>query len=414
MDIIKVVTAGSVDDGKSTLIGRLLYETKSLKDDQIAHIENKSKSKGFDYLDFSLATDGLLTEREQGITIDVSNIFFSTDIRRFIVADSPGHVEYTRNMITGASTASAAIVLLDARKGVIEQTKRHFYITQLLGIKQVIFAVNKMDLMDYKQETFNSIVSGLNNLIDSQANDDLHSYFIPLSALKGDNVIELSSNTPWYNGPSFLSLLESIPIEEETKTNDRSFQVQYVIRPKTEEHHDYRGFAGKVKSGSFSVGDSIKIHPSNRISTIKRLEKYGESVLSLQEHENGTILLEDEVDVSRGSSIVTETFEIDSSKQLTATISWLQDKPLNASGIYWLQQGVQKVKAKIKAVHNTIDLETLNIKDNHQLELNDIGAVSIQTATPIASKAYKENKALGSFILIDPQTNNTAGVGFIK
>lgn len=414
MDIIKVVTAGSVDDGKSTLIGRLLYETKSLKDDQIAHIENKSKSKGYDYLDFSLATDGLLTEREQGITIDVSNIFFSTDVRRFIVADSPGHVEYTRNMITGASTASAAIVLLDARKGVIEQTKRHFYITQLLGINQVIFAINKMDLVDYKEAAFNSIVSDLNLLIKSQANKGLHSYFIPLSALKGDNVIDTSSNTSWYTGPSFLSLLESIPIEEEHQNEEQSFQVQYVIRPKTEEYHDYRGFAGKVKSGSFSVGDLIKVHPSNRISKVKRLEKYGESVDKLHENENGTILLEDEVDVSRGSSIVAEDFEINSSKQLTATVSWLQDAPLNASGIYWLQQGVQKVKAKIKAVHNTIDLETLTINKNNQLKLNDIGEVSIQTASPIVSKAYCDHKALGAFILIDSQTNNTAGVGFIK
>jgi len=414
MDIIKVVTAGSVDDGKSTLIGRLLYETKSLKDDQIAHIENKSKSKGYDYLDFSLATDGLLTEREQGITIDVSNIFFSTDIRRFIVADSPGHVEYTRNMITGASTASAAIVLLDARKGVIEQTKRHFYITQLLGINQVIFAINKMDLVDYKEAEFNSIVSDLNLLIKSQANKGLHSYFIPLSALKGDNVIDTSSNTSWYTGPSFLSLLESIPIEEEHQNEEQSFQVQYVIRPKTEEYHDYRGFAGKVKSGSFSVGDLIKVHPSNRFSKVKRLEKYGESVDKLHENENGTILLEDEVDVSRGSSIVAQDFEINSSKQLTATVSWLQDAPLNASGIYWLQQGVQKVKTNITAVHNTIDLETLTINQNNQLKLNDIGEVSIQTASPIVSKAYSNHKALGAFILIDSQTNNTAGVGFIK
>lgn len=414
MDIIKVVTAGSVDDGKSTLIGRLLYETKSLKDDQIAHIENKSKSKGYDYLDFSLATDGLLTEREQGITIDVSNIFFSTDVRRFIVADSPGHVEYTRNMITGASTASAAIVLLDARKGVIEQTKRHFYITQLLGIEHIVFAVNKMDLVNYDKARFNSIVNDLEVLLASQANKELHSYFIPLSALKGDNVIESSEAISWYEGPTFLSLLESIPVTEEVKQEEKSFQVQYVIRPKTEEFHDYRGFAGKVKSGSFSVGDSIKVHPSNRISKIKSLEKYGCEVDTLVEHENGTILLDDEVDVSRGSSIVAESFDIDPSKQLKTTVSWLQDKPLNTSGIYWLQQGVQKVKAKIKAVHNTIDLETLTVKDNHQLGLNDIGEVSIQTATAIAARSYKENKALGSFILIDPQTNNTAGVGFIN
>lgn len=414
MDIIKVVTAGSVDDGKSTLIGRLLYETNSLKEDQIAHIENKSKSKGYDYLDFSLATDGLLTEREQGITIDVSNIFFSTPVRRFIVADSPGHVEYTRNMITGASTASAAIVLLDARKGVIEQTKRHFYLTQLLGIHHVIFAINKMDLVHYKEEEFNAIVEGLTELIASQGNEELTPYFIPISALEGSNILSLSDRTPWYKGSSFLSLLETLPIEEKLNEGENAFQVQYVIRPKTNEYHDYRGFAGKVKSGVFKVGDSIKVHPSNRVSTIKSIEKYGVSVNALQSNENGTLLLEDEVDVSRGSSIVSQEFKIEDSKQLTATVSWLQDKPLNASGIYWLQQGVQKVKAKIKAVHNAIDLEDLTIKESTQLHLNDIGEVSIQTAVAIASKPYKVNKALGSFILIDPQTNNTAGVGFIQ
>ena len=226
MEIIKVVTAGSVDDGKSTLIGRLLYETKSLKDDQIEHIENKSLSKGYDYLDFSLATDGLLTEREQGITIDVSNIFFSTNLRRFIIADSPGHVEYTRNMVTGASTASAAIVLLDARKGVIEQTKRHFYITQLLGIDHIIFAVNKMDLVNYDKLKFDSIIFDLKNLIEHKGNESLNPYFIPISALKGSNIVDISQNMSWYNGPTFLSLLENLPIENETKKDENAFQVQ--------------------------------------------------------------------------------------------------------------------------------------------------------------------------------------------
>ena len=234
MELIKIVTAGSVDDGKSTLIGRLLYETNSLKEDQLAHIENKSKSNGYDYLDFSLATDGLLTEREQGITIDVSNIFFSTNRRRFIIADSPGHIEYTRNMITGASTAAAAIVLLDARKGVIEQTKRHFYITQLLGIKQVIFAVNKMDLVDYNQAKFKTIVTDLKALIDTQATDNLHHYFIPLSALTGTNVIETSKEVSWYMGPTLLSLLESIPIEEALirKKNRFRFSMLFDLKRK--------------------------------------------------------------------------------------------------------------------------------------------------------------------------------------
>ena len=413
MELIKVVTAGSVDDGKSTLIGRLLYETKSLKDDQIEHIENKSLSNGYDYLDFSLATDGLLTEREQGITIDVSNIFFSTNSRRFIIADSPGHVEYTRNMITGASTASAAIVLLDSRKGVIEQTKRHFYITQLLGIEHIIFAVNKMDLVNYDKLKFDSIILDLKNLIKDKGNESLTPYFIPISALKGSNIVDISRNTSWYNGPTFLSLLENLPIQNEIKNDENAFQVQFVIRPKTEKYHDYRGFAGKVKSGKFSVGDKVKIHPSNRFSVIKKLEKYGSSVNHLHNNENGVIILEDEVDVSRGSTLLSETFSINNSKELIANISWLQENPLKVQGIYWLQQGTQKVKVKIKSINSSVNLNNLITEKNSELKLNDIGEVSIICSEPIITRSFKKNKALGSFILIDQKTNNTAGVGLV-
>ncbi len=413
MDIIKVVTAGSVDDGKSTLIGRLLYETNSLKDDQVEHIKNKSLSNGYDYLDFSLATDGLLTEREQGITIDVSNIFFSTKLRRFIVADSPGHVEYTRNMITGASNASAAIVLLDARKGVIEQTKRHFYITQLLGINNIIFAVNKMDLINYNKSKFDSIIFELKKLTDNKGNDSFSTSFIPISALKGSNITNASENIPWYKGPSFLSLLENLSVENETQNDENAFQVQLVIRPKTEKYHDYRGFAGKVKSGKFSVGDNIKIHPSNRFSRIKKIEKYGSSQKKLDNNENGVIILEDELDVSRGYTIVSETFLIKNSKHLIANVCWLQENPLKTNGIYWLQQGARKVKVKINSVNNVLNLHKYTIGKASELKLNDIGEVSIMCSDSIITRSFKLNKALGSFILIDQNTNNTAGVGLV-
>ena len=269
MDILKIATAGSVDDGKSTLIGRILYETKSLKDDQLEHIEAKSKAKGYDYLDFSLATDGLLTEREQGITIDVSNIYFSTAVRRFIIADSPGHEEYTRNMVTGASTSQAAIILLDARKGVIKQTKRHFFITQLLGIKHIVVAINKMDLVDFDETVFNTIKSDFQQLVTSFGSEDLGISFTPISALDGDNIVTLSAKTPWYSGKPLLRLLEEIDSQEKPLHQD-VFQVQYVIRPRTTELHDYRGFAGKVRSGSIAVGDEIKVLASGRTSKVKQ------------------------------------------------------------------------------------------------------------------------------------------------
>ena len=271
MELIKIATAGSVDDGKSTLIGRLLYETGALKSDQIQHIEEKSAARGFGYLDLSLATDGLLTEREQGITIDVSHIFFSTPKRRFIIADSPGHVEYTRNMVTGSSTAQASIILLDARKGVIEQTKRHFFVTQLLGIKHIIFAINKMDLVNYKQEVFEDIKTTLNNLVDKHGNKDVSYHYIPLSALYNENIVSRSEKLDWHKGEALLDLMEAIPVES-NKANDGVFQIQYVIRPKTEAFHDYRGFAGNVRSGVFSEGDAISIHPSGRKNIIKKIE----------------------------------------------------------------------------------------------------------------------------------------------
>lgn len=413
MELIKIATAGSVDDGKSTLIGRLLYETGALKTDQIQHIEEKSAARGFGYLDLSLATDGLLTEREQGITIDVSHIFFSTPKRRFIIADSPGHVEYTRNMVTGTSTAQASIILLDARKGVIEQTKRHFFITQLLGVKQIIFAVNKMDLVDYSQEVFDNIKTTLETLVEKHGQEGVAYHYTPVSALYNEHVVRPSEKLNWYHGEPLLSLIESLPVEK-NNANDGAFQIQYVIRPKREELHDYRGFAGNVRSGNFTVGDSISIHPSGRESIIKGIEKYGESINKISAGENGTLLLVDEIDASRGDSILNEQANVNRGKSVSATFCWMQNTPLVPGNKYWLQQGVQRSLVKVQHVRSKIDLEALENRQANQLELNDIGKGALALAQPITTKSYKENPALGAFILIDPNTFNTAGVGFIE
>jgi sulfate adenylyltransferase subunit 1 len=413
MELIKIATAGSVDDGKSTLIGRLLYETGALKSDQIQHIEEKSAARGFGYLDLSLATDGLLTEREQGITIDVSHIFFSTPKRRFIIADSPGHVEYTRNMVTGTSTAKASIILLDARKGVIEQTKRHFFITQLLGIKHIIFAINKMDLVDYKQEVFDKIKSTLTDLVDKHGNKDVHYHYIPLSALYNENVVSRSEKLDWHKGNTLLDLMEAIPLESKN-AKDGVFQIQYVIRPKREAFHDYRGFAGNVRSGVFSVGDAINIHPSARKSIIKKIEKYGTVVDRVSAGENATLLLIDEIDASRGDSILNEQANINRGKNISATFCWMQDTPLTPGNKYWLQQGVQRSLVKVQSIRSKIDLEALEDRQTNMLGLNDIGKGALTLAQPLSTKPYRENPALGAFILIDTQTFNTAGVGFIE
>ena len=402
MDLLRIVTAGSVDDGKSTLIGRLLYETKSLKEDQLEHIVEKSKTKGIDYIDFSLATDGLLTEREQGITIDISNIFFKTDKRRFIIADAPGHVEYTRNMVTGASTADTAIILIDARKGVLEQTQRHYNITQLLGISTLIFVVNKMDLIDFDQTKFEEIQNDVLALTKENQNKV---HLLPVSALKGDNITAPSENTPWYHGPVLLDLIELLEPEHK-ENNDPIFQVQWVIRPQLEEHHDFRGFAGKVNSGQFRVGDEISIFPSGLTSKIKQIDRYGTAVDVLNEGENGTLILADEIDLSRGSSILgtLDKETLKASKQIRATLCWMQNQPLNFHQKYILQQGVQRVQTKLSPAEN----------ETQKFTLNSIGESHLRLSQEILNIPYRENKKMGRFILIDPQSNNTAAVGFIQ
>ena len=413
MEILKIATAGSVDDGKSTLIGRLLYETDSLKSDQLEHIKAKSESRGFDYLDLSLATDGLLTEREQGITIDVSHIFFSTPTRRFIIADSPGHVEYTRNMVTGASTAQSSILLIDARKGMVEQTRRHLYINRLLGIQHLVFAINKMDLVDFDQGRFEEIKHQVKTWLQNASMQIKTIDFVPISALLGDNVTSASKQMNWYNSSTLLEILENLPAISSMQ-EDNVLQVQHVLRPKTEQHHDYRGFAGKVNSGSFQVGDKILVFPSGRSSQIKSIEKYGVAVGKVQEGESTTILLEDEIDISRGNSIVSAENSLQISKQLRAEVCWMQDENLILGAKYWLQLGVQKVQIKIKSINHLLELENLKTEPTNTLGLNDIGEIEFVTAQEIVHQPFLKNKGLGAFILIDALTYNTAGVGFIR
>ena len=413
MDLLRIATAGSVDDGKSTLIGRLLYETGSLKEDQLEHIEEKSASNGLDHLDFSLATDGLLTEREQGITIDVSHLYFKTKKRRFIIADSPGHIEYTRNMVTGTSNSDTTLLLLDARKGVIEQTKRHFYITQLLGIKKIIFAVNKMDLVGYDQKVFDQIKEDIAELIKSQNKKDLTVFYIPLSALKGDNLLLKSTQMPWYSGKTLFDVIENISANEPV-SKENVLQVQTVIRPKLDAYHDYRGFAGKVKSGSFSIGDTIEIFPSGTKTRIKSIERYGVTKEHVKQGENATLLLEDEVNVSRGDSLFSPIQSLETTKTINAKVCWMQGIALQGENKYLLQFGSKKSLAKVTEVNERIDISGGGSENTASLGLNDIGITSFQLAQPIQSIPYLKNKNLGSFIIIDIHTNNTAGIGFIE
>ncbi|MBJ2174798.1 50S ribosome-binding GTPase [Aureibaculum sp. A20] len=415
MEVLKIATAGSVDDGKSTLIGRILYDTKSLTDDKLEAIEKTSKQKGYDYLDFSLATDGLVAEREQGITIDVAHIYFSTATKSYIIADTPGHVEYTRNMVTGASTSQAAIILIDARKGVIEQTNRHFFINNLLRIKEVVVAINKMDLVDYSEEKYNAIKADFEALMSKRDYQNQKITFVPVSALKGDNVVRKSENMPWYDGPSILDRLEALGKQDIFNVGTPRFPVQFVIRPKTDEFHDFRGYAGKVYGGELSVGDEVVVLPSQTKSKIKDIYFYDKKYQTASRRSSVTITLEDDINVSRGDMIVKagEIPTID--KQFTAQVCWMDTKELTAGAKYIVQHGVNKVLAKVDTIHHKINPDYSGInEDVLGLGVNDIASVSFKLNKPIFYDAFKNHRTNGSFILIDTQTNNTVGAGFIS
>ncbi|MBI9041519.1 GTP-binding protein [Lutibacter sp.] len=415
MEVLKIATAGSVDDGKSTLIGRLLYDTKSLTSDKLEAIERSSKQKGYDYLDFSLATDGLVAEREQGITIDVAHIYFSTATKSYIIADTPGHVEYTRNMVTGASTSQAAIILIDARHGVIEQTYRHFFINNLLRIKDVIVAINKMDLVDFSEDRYNEIKADFQKLVDKSDYEDQNITFIPVSALKGDNVVTKSNAMQWFKGQTLLEHLEKLDTIDIYNRGRVRFPVQYVIRPKTEEYHDFRGYAGKVYGGEIKVGDEVIVLPSETKSRVKEIYFYDKRFETAARRSSCTITLEDNVNVSRGDMIVKVDELPKVQKQFTATISWMDVKNLTAGSKYVLQHGVNKVLAKVSTINHKIETDFSGIKsDITSLGMNDIASVSFQLNKPIFFDSFKEHRTNGAFILIDPQTNNTAGAGFIE
>ena len=415
MKVLKLATAGSVDDGKSTLIGRLLYDTKSLTTDKLEAIEKTSKQRGYDYLDFSLATDGLVAEREQGITIDVAHIYFSTPTKSYIIADTPGHVEYTRNMVTGASTSQAAIILIDARKGVIEQTYRHFFINNMLRIKDVIVAINKMDLVDYSEHTFNAIKADFEELMAKRDYQDQNITFIPVSALKGDNVVNKSDAMPWYQGQTLLQHLEELDLKDIYNTGTPRFPVQYVIRPKTDDYHDFRGFAGKVYGGELSVGDEVVALPSQTRSKIKEIYFHDKKFQTASRRSSVTITLEDEINVSRGDMLVKADDLPQIEKQFTATVSWMDSDQLTPGKKYVVQHGVNKVLAKVDAIHHKIKPDYTGIDEAAtSLGMNDIAKVSFKLNKPIFYDAFKDHRTNGSFILIDAQSNATAGVGFIE
>lgn len=415
MKVLKIATAGSVDDGKSTLIGRILYDTKSLTDDKLEAIEEKSRQRGFDYLDFSLATDGLVAEREQGITIDVAHIYFSTPSKSFIIADTPGHIEYTRNMVTGASTAQASIILIDARNGVVEQTYRHFFINNLLRIKDVVVAINKMDLVDFSEERFNIIKGEIEYLASKSEYKNQNLTFIPVSALQGDNVVAPSENMDWYQGETLMQHLENLEAEDINEVSQTRFPVQTVIRPKTEDYHDYRGYAGKIYGGDFEVGDRVVVLPSLTESKIESINFFDKKYQKAKRGSSVTITLEDDVNVSRGDMIVKAEEQPNIAKQLDATICWMDKEPLQAAQKYYIKHGVNDAQAKVMQLSSIIKTDFSGKTDNpSKLELNQIGDIQLKLSKPFLYDAYKDNKQNGSFILINPRTNNTVGVGFIK
>lgn len=413
--VLKISTAGSVDDGKSTLIGRLLYDTHSLKKDKLEAIERSSKKKGYDYLDFSLATDGLVAEREQGITIDVAHIYFSTPKKSYIIADTPGHVEYTRNMVTGVSTSQVSIILVDVRNGVVEQTKRHFYISNLLRLKQVIVAVNKMDLVNFDEARFEAVVNDFRNLCEKAVYKEQKISFVPISALYGDNVVEKSKKMAWYRGETLIEILENLDLNNPEEKGKARFQVQTVIRPKTRDFHDFRGYAGKLKGGALSVGQEIVVLPSGTKSRIKTIEVYDKTYQTASQGSSITITLADDLDVSRGDMIVKAGELPKEDKELEATICWMDEKPLRNQGVYFLQHGVKIVKSKIAAIIHKLNIDTAETIDSvDQLKMNDLGLVKIKLSQKLNFDSYADNKDNGAFILIDTQSNTTAGVGFIE
>ena len=413
MDILRFITAGSVDDGKSTLIGRLLYDSKSIMIDQLEAIEKQSKNKENGEIDLALLTDGLRAEREQGITIDVAYKYFNTPKRKFIIADAPGHIQYTRNMVTGASNADLAIILVDARHGVVEQTRRHSIIASLLNIPHVVVAINKMDLVNNSEDVYNNIVIDYVNVAKSLGLKDVK--YIPISAINGDNIVENSASFPWYDGLSLLEILETVEVADDINHTDARFPVQYVIRPQTDNLHDYRGYAGKLVSGIYSKGDQVTILPSGVITTISQIEIEGKEVNTVFAPQSVVLHLKDDVDVSRGDLIVHSNNQPLVQNELEVLLCWMGQKPLEAGSKYLLQINSRVVKAVVKEILYKLDVNSLQQEDApEKAMLNDIVKVIIKTAAPIPFDSYKKLRVNGGAILIDETSNVTVGACMIQ
>jgi sulfate adenylyltransferase subunit 1 len=412
MDLLRFTTAGSVDDGKSTLIGRLLYDSKAIFEDQLAAIERATEQRGEESLNLSLLTDGLRAEREQGITIDVAYRYFATPRRKFIVADTPGHIQYTRNMVTGASTANLAIVLVDARKGVIEQTCRHSFIASLLRIPHLIVAVNKMDLVDWSEERFNEIVAQFSEFASRLEIPEIK--FIPISALHGDNVVEKSARAPWYQGGALLYTLETVYIGSDHNHIDARFPVQTVIRPNSDAHHDFRGFAGRVAGGVFKPGDEITALPSGRTSRITALHGPGGPLAEAFSPMSVVMNLADEIDISRGDMIVKANNPPSVAREVDAMICWFSEQKLVPGGKYLIRHTTREARCAIKAVRYKVNISTLHkVEGDLEIGMNDIGRIHLRTAVPLLCDSYHRNRATGSFILVDEFTNATVAAGMI-
>jgi sulfate adenylyltransferase subunit 1 len=410
--LLRFTTAGSVDDGKSTLIGRLLYDSKSIFEDQLAAIENTSKKKGHEGIDMALFTDGLRDEREQGITIDVAYRYFTTPKRKFIIADTPGHIQYTRNMVTGASTANVATILIDARHGVIEQTKRHAFIASLLQIPHIIVCINKMDLVDYSEHIFNKIITEFEEVSSKMLITDVR--YIPMSALLGDNVVNRSENMPWYQGAPMLHTLETMHISSDINKVDARFPVQTVLRPQSESHRDYRGYAGRIAGGIFRKGDDITVMPSGFTSKIKSIDVFEKQLDEAHAPMSISITLEDDIDISRGNMIVRSNNKPEATQDIEVMLCWLNTTSAKPRAKYTIKHTSNNQKAMIKEIVYKIDINSLErIKNDDSLNMNDISKVKIRTTKPLMVDSYRENRTTGSIILVDDSTNETVAAGMI-
>lgn len=412
MELLRFTTAGSVDDGKSTLIGRLLYDSKSIFEDQLEAVKKASVQKGSEYINLALITDGLRAEREQGITIDVAYRYFATPLRKFIIADTPGHIQYTRNMVTGASTANVAIILIDIRNGVIEQTYRHTYIAKLLGIPHIIVCINKMDLADYDEEPYLKVMEDFKDFAAKL--DIMDVYYVPISALNGDNVVEPSSNMAWYTGGTLRNILENIDITSDNNFIDPRFPVQYVIRPLNNEYHDYRAYAGRVAGGVFKPGDKVILLPGGQTSRIKSIDFFNKTLDRAFPPMSVNITLEDEIDVSRGDMIVREDKPPRTGQEIDVMLCWFNQKPMQLNGRYTLRHHTRELKTLVKEIKYKINVNNLErIEDGQGLLMNDIACVTLKTTKPLFYDSYKQNRITGSLILIDESTNETLAAGMM-